>query len=108
MVEVLPSPSVLFAGMAGSKLPIVVAHGEGRAVFADPRGAEAALEQGLVTIRYLDHHGRPTDTYPQNPNGSPLGITGLTNADGRVTILMPHPERCFLRRQYSWLPRLAA
>ena len=104
MVEVLPSPSVLFAGMAGSKLPIVVAHGEGRAAFADPRGAEAALEQGLVTIQYLDHHGRPTDTYPRNPNGSPLGITGLTNADGRVTILMPHPERCFLRRQYSWLP----
>ncbi|MGH8592126.1 MAG: phosphoribosylformylglycinamidine synthase subunit PurQ, partial [Gammaproteobacteria bacterium] len=104
MVEVLPSPSVLFAGMAGSKLPIVVAHGEGRAVFADPRGAETALDQGLVTIRYLDHYGRPTDTYPQNPNGSPLGITGLTNADGRVTILMPHPERCFLRRQYSWLP----
>ncbi len=104
MVEILPSPSVLFAGMAGSKLPIVVAHGEGRAAFADPRGAEAALEQGLVTIRYLDHHGRSTDRYPQNPNGSPLGITGLTNADGRVTILMPHPERCFLRRQYSWLP----
>ena len=105
MVEVLPSPSVLFAGMAGSKLPIVVAHGEGRAVFADPRGAEAVLEHRLVTIRYVDHHGRPTDHYPQNPNGSPLGITGLTNADGRVTILMPHPERCFLRRQYSWLPR---
>ena len=105
MVEVLPSPSVLFAGMAGSKLPVVVAHGEGRAAFAEPRGAEAALAQGLVTIHYLDHHGRATDTYPQNPNGSPLGITGLTNADGRVTILMPHPERCFLRRQYSWLPR---
>ncbi|MGH8590067.1 MAG: phosphoribosylformylglycinamidine synthase, partial [Gammaproteobacteria bacterium] len=105
MVEVLPSPSVLFAGMAGSRLPIVVAHGEGRAEFSDPRGAEAALEQGLVTVRYLDHHGRATGTYPQNPNGSPLGITGLTNADGRMTILMPHPERCFLRRQYSWLPR---
>jgi phosphoribosylformylglycinamidine synthase len=96
---------VLFAGMAGSQLPIVVAHGEGRAVFADPRGAGAALEQGLVMIRYVDHRGRATDAYPQNPNGSPLGITGLTNADGRVTILMPHPERCFLRRQYSWLPR---
>ena len=103
MVEVLPSPSVLFSGMAGSQLPIVVAHGEGRAAFSDPRGPEAAFEQGLVTIRYVDHHGQATDTYPQNPNGSPLGITGLTNADGRVTILMPHPERCFLRRQYSWL-----
>ena len=67
--EFLPSLSVLFAGMAGSKLPIVVAHGEGRAAFADPRDTEAALEHGLVTIRYLDHHGRPTDSYPQNPNG---------------------------------------
>ena len=105
MVEVLPSPSVLFAGMARSRLPIVLAHGEGRAVFADPWGAEAALEDGLVTIRFVDHPGRPTDSYPQNPNGSPLGIAGLANADGRVTILMPHPERSFLRRQYSWLPR---
>ena len=69
MVEILPSLSVLFAGMAGSKLPIVVAHGEGRAAFADPRDTEAALEHGLVTIRYLDHHGWPTDSYPQNPNG---------------------------------------
>ncbi len=105
MVEVLPSASVLFAGMAGSRLPIAVAHGEGRAVFSQARGAQAALKQRLVTLRYVDHAGLATEDYPCNPNGSPYGITGLTNTDGRVTILMPHPERSFLRRQYSWLPR---
>jgi hypothetical protein len=65
----------------------------------------AALDQGPVTICYVDHHGQATDTYPWNPNGSPLGVTGLTHADGRVTILMAPPERCFLRRQYPRLPR---
>ncbi|MFM8331173.1 MAG: phosphoribosylformylglycinamidine synthase subunit PurQ, partial [Candidatus Methylumidiphilus sp.] len=102
MVEILPSPSVFFTGMAGSRMPVVVAHGEGRAAFdADPA---LALEQGLAAVRYVDHYGRPTEAFPFNPNGSPLGITGLTNADGRFTILMPHPERCFRAVQNSWHP----
>jgi phosphoribosylformylglycinamidine synthase len=104
MVEVLPSPSILFEGMAGSRLPIAVAHGEGRALFAEPAAAHKVLERRLVTVRYIDNYGQPTETYPANPNGSIFGITGLTTADGRFTILMPHPERGFLRKQYSWLP----
>jgi phosphoribosylformylglycinamidine synthase len=104
MVEVLPSPSILFEGMAGSRLPIAVAHGEGRALFAEPAAARKVLEQRLVTVRYITNYGQPTETYPANPNGSIFGITGLTTADGRFTILMPHPERGFLRKQYSWLP----
>ncbi|MCB1737174.1 MAG: phosphoribosylformylglycinamidine synthase, partial [Gammaproteobacteria bacterium] len=92
-IEVLESPSLFLQGMAGSRLPIAVAHGEGRAEWADESGAQAALDAGLVGLRYVDHHGHTTETYPLNPNGSPLGITGLSNADGRFTIMMPHPER---------------
>ncbi len=103
-VEVLDSPSILFAGMAGSRMPIVVAHGEGRAGFADERAAQAALDAGCVPLRYIDHRGVAVSRYPFNPNGSPLGITGLTNTDGRITILMPHPERVFRAAQSSWLP----
>jgi len=102
MVEVQPSPSIFFAGMAGSRMPISVAHGEGRAEFeGDPQDA---LKHGLVSLRYVDHDGRPTETFPYNPNGSPLGITGLTTPDGRFTIMMPHPERCFRTVQNSWHP----
>jgi len=97
MVEVLESPSLFFAGMAGSRIPIVTAHGEGRAEF------DGSAPQ-LVCMRYLDHQGRPTEVYPYNPSGSPQGITGLTTADGRFTIVMPHPERCFRSVQYSWRP----
>jgi phosphoribosylformylglycinamidine synthase len=97
MVEVLDSPSVLFAGMAGSRIPIVTAHGEGRAV-------AAADARPLPVLRFIDNHGQPAATYPANPNGSSHGWTGFTNRDGRVTIVMPHPERVFLRKQYSWLP----
>jgi phosphoribosylformylglycinamidine synthase len=100
MVEVLESPSILFAGMAGSRMPVAAAHGEGRAAFAsdaDRRGAIAAL-------RYVDHYGRPTETYPLNPNGSPGGLTGFTTADGRFTAIMPHPERVFRSVQMSWAP----
>jgi len=104
MVEVPASPSLLLGPMAGARLPIVVAHGEGRAAFARADGAQAALDRGLVALRYVDNHGRPAERYPANPNGSPLGITGLTTADGRVTILMPHPERAFRAVQCSWLP----
>ena len=104
LVEVLESPSILLTGMAGSRLPIAVAHGEGRAGFETDGQAAAALDQGLVTLRYIDHHGRATEQYPFNPNGSPHGITGLTTADGRFTIMMPHPERVFRTLQNSWHP----
>jgi phosphoribosylformylglycinamidine synthase len=103
-LEILDSPSLFFEGMAGSVLPIVVAHGEGRADFGDPAAAQRALDSGLVTARYVDGRGRVAGHYPANPNGSPLGITGLTSADGRVTILMPHPERVFRSLQNSWRP----
>ncbi|HSS66357.1 MAG TPA: phosphoribosylformylglycinamidine synthase subunit PurQ, partial [Gammaproteobacteria bacterium] len=104
MVEVLPSPSLFLSGMEGSFLPIAVAHGEGRAVFADIDGARVTLEEGLACLRFVDGEGRPATRYPENPNGSPLGITGLTTGDGRVTIMMPHPERVFRSVQNSWRP----
>ncbi len=100
MVEVPETPSILFDGMAGSRMPIVVAHGEGRAVF-DGKPQRKAAE---VCLRYVDNRGRATETYPLNPNGSPRGITGLTTPDGRFTIMMPHPERVFRAAQHSWRP----
>lgn len=96
MVEVMESPSILLHGMAGTRAPIVVAHGEGRL----RSGAE---HTGDACLRYVDNHGMATERYPYNPNGSGGGLTGLTNSDGRVTIMMPHPERVFLRTQYSWI-----
>ncbi|MFZ1643612.1 MAG: phosphoribosylformylglycinamidine synthase [Candidatus Contendobacter sp.] len=104
LVEVLPSPSLFLRGMEGSRLPIAVAHGEGRAEFRDDGGPGAALAAGLVALRFVDHRGRSAETYPANPNGSPGGITGLSSRDGRFTILMPHPERVFRAVQYSWRP----
>jgi phosphoribosylformylglycinamidine synthase len=92
MTEVLESPSVLFRDMAGSKIPVVVAHGEGRT--SNDTQVNAAL-------RYIDNEGNATETYPSNPNGSAEGITGFTNEDGRITIMMPHPERVFLSKQFS-------
>ncbi|NCN88018.1 MAG: phosphoribosylformylglycinamidine synthase [Gallionella sp.] len=103
MVEVQPSPSILFDGMAGSRMPIVVAHGEGYADFGNTQRLHAA--QPAVTLRYIDHYGKPTTTYPLNPNGSPQGITGLTTPDGRFSIMMPHPERVFRAVQNSWYPK---
>jgi phosphoribosylformylglycinamidine synthase len=100
MVEVPESPSLFFAGMAGSRMPIVVSHGEGRAVFT----READRAQAGVALRYVDSAGRPAVHYPANPNGSPEGIAGLTTPDGRFTILMPHPERVFRTAQMSWHP----
>ncbi|QEP45035.1 phosphoribosylformylglycinamidine synthase [Ectothiorhodospiraceae bacterium BW-2] len=103
LVEIPPSPSLLLQGMTGSILPIAVAHGEGQARFE--RGEVADLLQAQqVALRYVDHHHQATEAYPFNPNGSPLGITGLTSRDGRVTIMMPHPERLFRTVQYSWHP----
>ncbi|RFA24806.1 phosphoribosylformylglycinamidine synthase [Alkalilimnicola ehrlichii] len=104
MVEVLPSPSLFLAGMEGSRMPIAVAHGEGRAEFDGDAGPRKALAAGQVSLRYVDHYGREASQYPFNPNGSPLGITGLTNTDGRFTIMMPHPERVFRAVQHSWCP----
>ncbi|HET7832777.1 MAG TPA: phosphoribosylformylglycinamidine synthase [Gallionella sp.] len=103
MVEVQDSPSLFFNGMAGSRMPIVVSHGEGYADFGSAKRLKAA--QSLVTLRYVDNTGKPTETYPLNPNGSPQGITGLTTPDGRFSILMPHPERIFRAVQNSWYPR---
>jgi len=103
-VEVLDSPSLFLQGMQRAVLPIAVAHGEGRADFGDPAAARQVLDGGLVALRYLDGHGRVAETYPANPNGSPLGITGLTTTDGRATIMMPHPERVFRSVQNSWHP----
>ena len=103
MVEVQKSPSILFDGMAGSRMPIVVAHGEGYADFSSAKKLKAA--QPLVTLRYVDNSGQPSETYPLNPNGSPQGITGLTTPDGRFSIMMPHPERVIRAVQNSWYPR---
>jgi len=102
MVEVPPSPSVLLQGMVGSRMPIAVAHGEGRAEFPDARTLEAAAD--LVALRYIENDGTVASRYPANPNGSPLGIAGLASADGRVTIMMPHPERVFRTLQHAWHP----
>ncbi|MEK8052452.1 phosphoribosylformylglycinamidine synthase [Ideonella sp. DXS22W] len=100
LVEVLDSPSIFFAGMAGSRLPIAVAHGEGFADFSQ-RGNEAKVAKAM---RFVDHHGAATEQYPFNPNGSPGGLTAVTTADGRFTALMPHPERVFRNAQMSWTP----
>ena len=110
LVEVVESPSLFLAGMAGSRLPIATSHGEGRVAFesdtarsassAEPRFAASCT----VALRYVDNYGRVTERYPANPNGSVDGICGLSSDDGRVTIMMPHPERVVLTRQHSWHP----
>jgi phosphoribosylformylglycinamidine synthase len=102
MVEVQRSQSLFFRGMEGGRIPIAVAHGEGRAEFRD--AAQLAAAQPCVSLRFVDHRGAPTESYPYNPNGSPQGITGLTTADGRITVLMPHPERVWRTAQMSWHP----
>jgi phosphoribosylformylglycinamidine synthase len=103
-LEVLPSPSIFMKGMEGSRLGIPVAHGEGFANF-EVTGSQAAVTDGrLVTARYVDNYGKPTERYPFNPNGSAGGVTGLTTTDGRVTIMMPHPERVFRSLQLSYRP----
>ncbi|MGB0722550.1 MAG: phosphoribosylformylglycinamidine synthase [Gammaproteobacteria bacterium] len=100
MVEVLDSPSILLRDMAGSRMPVVVAHGEGRAEYAGGRAPGAVG----VALRYVDNRGTVTERYPYNPNGSPGGVTGLCNEDGRITIMMPHPERVYRTVQNSWAP----
>jgi phosphoribosylformylglycinamidine synthase len=98
LVEVLESPSVFFRGMTGSRIPIAVSHGEGFADFSQ-RGDPARVHRAL---RFVDHHGKPTEVYPLNPNGSPGGLTSVTTPDGRFTVLMPHPERVFRNILMSW------
>ncbi len=104
MVEVQKSNSVFLQGMAGSRMPIAIAHGEGHAEFANQQALIEADVSGCVALRFVDNHGKVTEAYPANPNGSPRGITGLTSRDGRVTIMMPHPERVFRAVQNSWRP----
>ncbi|MDR0634585.1 MAG: phosphoribosylformylglycinamidine synthase [Azoarcus sp.] len=101
MTEVPENPSLFFSGMAGSRLPIVVSHGEGRAAFRDIAARRAAL----ISLRYIDNHGAPTERYPANPNGSPDAAAGFTTPDGRFTIMMPHPERTARTLQMSWSPQ---
>ena len=115
MVEVIEHrnastpPSVFLHGMAGSKLPIVTAHGEGRAHFSPSSPSSSTpdilFKENLVSMRYIDNYGKPTETYPFNPNGSPLGITGVRSKDGKVLALMPHPERTILREVGSYIPK---
>ena len=105
MVEVAKSPSLILAEMQGSRLPVVVSHGEGRADFAHFGRDGNSVSDGLnIALQYIDGTGAVTQTYPLNPNGSPQGIAGITNADGRITIMMPHPERVYKTAQMSWQP----
>ena len=104
LVEILDSPSVLLAGMRHSVLPIAVAHGEGRAEFASDEALASCAVGGLIAARFVTGERRVALSYPHNPNGSPLGIAALCNADGRVTLTMPHPERSFRYAQNSWHP----
>ena len=100
MVKIETSPSILFAGMEQSKIPVVVAHAEGQVDFVDPKDQQ----QVKIALRYIDNRGETTERYPYNPNGSRKGIAGITSSDGRATLLMPHPERVFRSVQMSWHP----
>ena len=103
LVEIQPSPSLFLSDMAGTRVPIAVAHGEGRAEISD-ENLQHCFDNRLVALRYVDGLGNPTEQYPANPNGSPRAATGFTTPDGRVTIMMPHPERVFRVVQQSWVP----
>ncbi len=104
LVEVLSSPSLFLDGMAGSRIPITVAHGEGRVVFRHDQSLAQLEQAATATLRFVDNRGAATEQYPANPNGSPGGVTGVTTEDGRFTIMMPHPERLFRAVQHSWHP----
>ncbi len=104
MVEIPPSQSIFFKGMEGSRLPIVVAHREGRVKWPTHNRDSQLHANQMVVMQYIDNYGEVTTAYPANPNGSGDGITGITSKDGRVTIMMPHPERVFLTKQFSWHP----
>ncbi|HZF25949.1 MAG TPA: phosphoribosylformylglycinamidine synthase, partial [Steroidobacteraceae bacterium] len=104
LVQIRASPSILLRGMQGTVMPIATAHGEGRAEFESSSALAACESSGLIAMRYVDNAGRATEHYPENPSGSPLGMAALCNADGRITITMPHPERVFRTVQNSWHP----
>ncbi|MCP4879352.1 MAG: phosphoribosylformylglycinamidine synthase [Gammaproteobacteria bacterium] len=104
LVQVQESDSIFLQGMAGSHMPIAIAHGEGHAEFASASERQACEAAGQVALRFVDNYGQTTESYPENPNGSVAGITGLTAANGRVTIMMPHPERVYRSLQNSWAP----
>ena len=105
LVKVQETSSVLLQGMAGSHMPVAVAHGEGRAEFVDAGHQQALIDSGTVSLAFINNQLQTTEQYPANPNGSPLGISGVTSDDGRVTIMMPHPERVFRAVQNSWQPQ---
>lgn len=105
LVQIEDSPSWFFESMVGSQLPIVVSHGEGRAYWKDIKLAESSASGQFVSMRYLNHHGKVTEHYPENPNGSPKGCAGFTSTDGRFNVMMPHPERVFRAAQLSWHPK---
>jgi phosphoribosylformylglycinamidine synthase len=105
MVEITKNNSLFFDEMIGSILPVVVSHGEGRAKFANEKLLKLNESSNLISLKYVDNYHKGTLLYPMNPNGSPSGITGLTSSDGRVSIMMPHPERVFRTDQNSWHPK---
>jgi len=107
LVEVLKSPSLFLSDMSGSRIPIVVAHGEGRAFWEEENHQQKIKDEHLTCMRFIENTAEVANTYPANPNGSPQGLTGFTSRDGRVTILMPHPERLFRQCQFSWYPETA-
>ncbi|MBD2859950.1 phosphoribosylformylglycinamidine synthase [Spongiibacter sp. KMU-158] len=108
LVEIPESPSILFSGMAGTQMPVAVAHGEGRAEFASADQLAQLQAGGQMSLRFIDNHLQATEQYPANPNGSPEGLTGVCSKDGRVTIMMPHPERVFRTISQSWAPKGSA
>jgi phosphoribosylformylglycinamidine synthase len=103
-VKILESPAIMLEGMAGSTLGIWVAHAEGRAFFPEAALLDRVIENRLAPVRFVDDANGITEAYPFNPNGSPHGITGLCSPDGRHLIMMPHPERAFLKWQWGWMP----
>ena len=104
LVRVEDSPSILLRDMQGSVIPVAVAHGEGKASFASDQARQAVIDSNQVALRFVDNFHQATENYPANPNGSATGITSLTNTDGRVTIMMPHPERVYRSVTNSWQP----
>ena len=104
-VTIEESPSIMFKGMEGSTQGVWAAHGEGRAYFPDDSIFNHILGSNLAPVKYCDDDGTPTEVYPFNPNGSPLGVAAICSPDGRHLAMMPHPERCFLMWQYPWYPK---
>ena len=105
LVRIDETPSVLLQGMAGSYMPVAIAHGEGRAEFSDQEHFQSCHSGGLVSLRYLDNNLQQATNYPFNPNGSAGAIASVTSSDGRATIMMPHPERVFRTVTNSWAPK---